>query len=854
MARKHRKQQGSSTGATEESSHGGMSSQSGAMGNAARQAQLNNAIGFKGDLDGFKQRMEGAFGGSLSGLSFIGGEAGAAGADGSAVATIRGDSVYFSAAFADLSEDEQEHVVAHEIAHWHQHGMGDAAGVGGGLGVEEDANRAATAARAGADASPLVGAAPGSGHNFSWRDVTPDFLEDEVEDAAESAMQLAIEQIDNAAALLAFIGRFGEAAARKAIDFIAEHKVEILVGFLTLSPTSALVVYIIRKLDKETIKEWLESAPVQTAVTVVEAVLVAGAVAAIAGAILMMGPLAYPILKDLSGPAFALLWQHAPDDFKQMAVDFVVETWPVGLGLDVSGHLGATFGYPIYLGIDAFQWMSHFEDGIFKLERGGFLTEAFDTGAGAGGFIGIGKDPKKGGDGGEGGFGIGGEVGAEFMAGLKQYVKQDFEFPVKEDEAFGSFLMAVFQADISGSLALAGLISPEIKEMDPLGYNTMTKFELKAFAEGNAAGQGGVRTPGENTQEGGSTWKQNEGHGDHGEPTGIWKWLEVSAAGRAAVEAGVGMEIRNTKFEKDADNVRRPTKMEFDLYGEGSAAASIVHKIPFLSRALPTVPEFDAGVGIKVTWKLDNPLGADTPTEAGEPMWKLYGKSGDLDRYAGTASETTIGIGNLTEDTFASWDAFLDNIQGETEVKRRFSIGGPLGARFWRIADRQGAFTSMVPSDYRKWGFKVAGYLDLEAKLTADDVRDIFTEIGNASDRYLDGGDGIQTLYTDVLALLSTGKAPADVVSHLETIADIMLLCVDKMHFHGLIGATFAAGGRVAEGAKVRLDGSVGAEITVDKDLLDYVEDDLDIEDIKDIIKGTSTALTEALEFEGTDS
>lgn len=424
--------------------------------------------------------------------------------------------------------------------------------------------------------------------------------------------------------------------------------------------------------------------------------------------------------------------------------------------------------------------MSHYDDGTFHLQRGGILTEAFDTGVGAGGFIGLGKDSKKKG-GGEDGLGICGEAGAEFMAGLRQYVKQDFEFPVKEDEAFGSFLMAVFQADVSGSMALAGLISPEIKELDPLGYNTMTKFELKVFAEGNAAAQGGVRTPGEDSQEGTSTWRQNEGHGDHGTPKGIWAWLEASAAGRAAVEAGVGMEIRNTKFETDDQNIRRPTKMEFDLYGEGSAAASIVHKIPFLSRALPDIPELDAGLGIKVTWKLDAPLGTDTPTEVGEPMYKIYGKSGNLDRFEGAASETSIGTGNLTEDTFSSWDTFLDSIEGESEVKRRFAIGGPIGARFWRIADRQGAFTSMVPSDYRKWGFSVGGYLDLEAKLTADDVRDIFTQIGNASDRYLDGGDGVQQLYTDVLSLLSTGRAPADVVAHLETIADIILLCVDKL-------------------------------------------------------------------------
>ncbi len=584
--------------------------------NADRQDKLRAATGFKGDLDGFTRRMETAFGGSLSGLSFIGGPEGEAGANNGALATMRGDSVFFSAAFAGLGEDEQEHIVAHEIAHYMQAGLMGTGGPSnaGAPGVEDDANQAARSALSQGTAAPAVSASPGGGHNFSWRDLTPDVIEEQVDETADAAMELALEKIASAQELLTFIGRFGEAAARKAIDFLAAHKIEILVGFLTLSPANALVVYIVRKLDAETIKGWLESAPVQTAATVVGVVLTAGAVAAIAPALLMLGPVAAPILRELSGPAFALLWQHAPDDFKDMAAELVVDTWPVGLGLDVSGHLGATFGYPIYLGVDAFQWMSHFEEGTFHLQRGGFLVEAFDTGVGAGGFIGTGKSDKN--PDGQG-LGIGGEVGAEFMAGLKQYVKQDFAFPVREDEAFGSFLMAVVQADMSGSMALAGLISPTIKEMDPLGYNTMTKFELKAFAEGNAAGQAGVRTPGETTQEGGATWNQADGARDNGTPTGIWAWLEASVAGRVAAEAGVGMEIRNTEFQKDDQDVRRPTKMEFDLYGEAQAAAAIVHGIPFLSRALPKVPEFDAGVGIKVTWKLANPLGSDTPAEIG---------------------------------------------------------------------------------------------------------------------------------------------------------------------------------------------------------------------------------------------
>lgn len=847
MAKAHQKAQSTLDAPAPSAEQAG---QSPGASNASRQDQLRDATGFKGDLPAFTRRMETAFGGSISGLRFVGGTEGAQGVDSRGVATIQGDTVFLGSAFAELAEGDQEHVIAHEIAHWYQGSL--MTGGSPALGAEEDADRSAASALSGEKTTPEVGVASGSAHNFDLGEAAAglgDRISNAWDEGTDAAMEVALEKIASAEALLAFIGKFGEAAAKKAIDFLAAHKVEVLVNFLTLNPASGLVVYIIRQLDTDTIKGWLESAPAQTAAKVITLVLTAGAVLVITPAILAMGPLAIPILKELAGPTFAILWQNAPDDFKDMAADAVVENWPVGVGIDVEGHLGATFGYPIYLGIDAFQWMSHYERGVFHLQRGGFLTEALDTGVGAGGFIGIGKDEKNPGK--EGGLGIGGEVGAEVMAGLKQYVKQDFAFPVREDEAFGSFLMTVLQADMSASMGIAGLLSPTIKEMDPLGYNTMTKFEMKVFAEGNAAAQGGVRTPGAGTKEGTNTNDQADGHGDNGEPQGIWKWLEATAAGRVAAEAGVGIEVRNTEFQKDDQNIRRPVKMELDLYGEASAAAAIVHGIPFLSLALPQVPEFDAGVGIKVTWKLNQPLGSDTPAEVGEPMWKLYGKSGDLDRYNGAASETTIGIGNLTEETFASWDAFLDNIQGESRIKRRFALGGGIGKRFWRIADRQGAFTSMVPSEYTKYGFRVEGTLDLEASLEADDVRFIFKEIADGSDRYLDGGDGVQTLYTDLLTFFSTGKGPADVVAHLETIADCILMGLDKLHFHGLAGLSVAAGAKLAAEAKVRLDGRVGAQITLDKNLLDYVDGELDLDDVTDILKGVGDAASDLLEIDG---
>jgi hypothetical protein len=794
--------------------------------------------GFKGNLDAFRARMEGAFGQSFSSVQLVGGQAGQAGLSPGAVATARGRSIWVGEAFGAMGAGEQEEVLAHELAHVVQ------AGGGGGAGdadPDQDANQAAAQALAGRPAATGAAVAPGDAHDWSFREA--------IDNVGDAAMDLAMRQIESAAELIAFVGRFGEAAAKKAIDFLVAHKVEIVVGLLTLNPGNALLVYAIRKLPTDRLTAFLQSAEAATAAKIVGIAIAAGAIAVVAAALFAAGPAVLPILKELAGPTIALLWQHAPEEMKRYAQQMLVEGWPVGLGLELEGSIGATFGYPVYLGVEAFFSVSHASSGVFELRRGGIMTEAFDTGVGAGGFVGIGGGKKGDGEG-EGAIGIGAEAGAQFQAGLKQFVLQEFSFPVTEDTAFASFLIAVMQADTSASMSILSLFSSQLRAVNPISYNTMTKIELKEFAEGNAAAQAGVRTGGADTRSGGGTWNNQEGTRDNGATKWWQRWMRAGIFGRLAGEVVQGFEQRNKEFTTDAEGVRVPSVMEIDLYGEGSVAASIVHAIPVISQALPQVPSFDGGAGIRVTWTLRGSP-TDAEPQVSEPLWQLYTKTGNMDRYNGAASETSIAVGNLSAETFASVDSFLASIQAGSTFKRRFSIGSQLGRRYFLMAQRQGAFNVMLPADYRAYGFRIEGYLDLESSLTADMVRSVFRSIIDTVAGYRDGGAPLQQLYTDVMTFLSTGRGPAHVTSKLRGMADTILAGVKKLKLHGLVGLSVAAGAKVSAGAKLRLQGRVGGQITMDHDLLADVGGAITVADIEALIQGGVDAVTGALEVEG---
>lgn len=803
----------------------------------------------QGNASALVNRLGGGAGLDTSGLDVVQGPQGESGLDAGAIATITGNRIFFGMAFEALDETDQRKVVAHELAHWAQANTDSP--VGSVESVESDADQAAQDILAGRPPGVEVGVQDGESYNFelpSWSDVT-----DAVGSAAGAVLDFGLETIGSAEELLSAVLSLGEFAALRLIDTVLANKTEIALGLLLLSPPAGIAVYILTHVSPQQIRDFLTSIDPARAAMFVGLAVTAGAVTTVAAGLFLVNPtLSLTIMRELGAPVLVLLWQEAPQDFRTFCVEALTEIWPAGLGFALDVGLGATFGYPIYLGFDAFFEVAHYRAGEFKLKRGGVLTEAFDTGVGAGGFVGLGggRDGSN-----EGAVGIGAEAGAQFQAGLKQCVYQEFDFPVVEDSAFASFILTALTADMSASMAMLSPFSDQLRAVNPMSYNTKTKFEFKVFAEGNASASAGVRTGGENTQSGRQNWDNNQGSADTGQTPWWSRWMRASVFGSIMGEAGVAFEIENQEFTTDDAGVRVPSVMKVEASGEANAALTLVHAIPVISSMLPAGIDFAGGAGIKVAWTLTGNPGDELPTIS-DPTYSLYSKTGaGLDRYEGAGSETTISVGNMNEDTFSSLESFLSNIQGGSEFKRRFSVGSTLGRKYTRAMQRQGGFNTMLPASYRNYGLRIEGYIDLESELTADMIRGVFRGITDIVDGYTEGGEPLQQLYVDIMRLFSTGEGPAHVMTALESIINHILSGLKKLHFHGLVGLGIAGGGQVSGGAKVRLEGHAMAQVTVDQDLLQYLAADgqqVTLQDIRDLMSGAAEAASAALELEPT--
>ncbi|GAB4517170.1 MAG: hypothetical protein Tsb0020_35750 [Haliangiales bacterium] len=721
-------------------------------------------------------------------------------------------------------------------------------------------------------AKPAAPAAPGQAPvqamELSWRG-----LVDGTQELASDAMELAsdaigfvgeqaneviddvaawgIDQINSLQDLMLYVARVGEDAAKWLMAQIIEHKVEIAVAFLSANPSSLLAVFVICRLPRDVLQSWLASTSTDALETVIKTAIVIGSVAAVAGAIFVLGQSSIPLIKTLTPALLAALWQHVPEELRLFVQQVLVEYWPVGLGFALDGSIGATFGYPIHLGAEAYFEISHFTAGHFTLKRGGMLTEALDTGVGVGGYVGLGgSKPGTGGGGDKSGLGIGGEAGAQAQAGLRQAVHQEFDFPVLQDDAFLAFLLAVAGNDIGAPDQVVELFSRQLRNVQPDSYNTKTKFELKAFAEGNAAASAGLRTGGENTQEGRSTWTNRDGAADTGKTKWWQRWLRAGIFGRIALEAGVGLESENQEWREDADGVRVPAKIKVEASGEASAALALVHSLPVISQALPAGINFDGGAGIKVAWILTGGVD-DSEPQVSSPTYSLYAKTGNLDRYQGAASETSIAIGSVSADTFASLDAFLNSISAGAEIKRRFNVGLEIGRKYFLAAQRAGAFNVMLPADYRNYGFRVEGYIDLDAQLSAEQVRSVFRSIVAVNSSYQAGGAPLQKLYQDVMIFIATGDGPPEVMQQFEAIANHVLAGLHRLHLHGLVGVSAAVGAHLSAMGKVRLKVHLGTQITMDHDLQPYVSGIVTLEDIRELLRNPDPGGDSELEVAG---
>ncbi|HLL45220.1 MAG TPA: DUF4157 domain-containing protein, partial [Longimicrobiaceae bacterium] len=176
----------------------------------------------------------------------------------------------------------------------------------------------------------------------------------------------------------------------------------------------------------------------------------------------------------------------------------VNRVWPVGIGVALDAGIGLTFGIPIYAGMDYLMYLWHASDDTFKFLRRVEGRLAFNPGVGVGGYAG--KQRKGGSASAAGGptsaeYGVGATAAAELEGGGKGIMLQDFEFPVYEEAAFVSLVLAVTTSDLGnvGRVAVRLLESMAGLQVDPMRYNTRTRVDAALYAQAVAEASAGVR-------------------------------------------------------------------------------------------------------------------------------------------------------------------------------------------------------------------------------------------------------------------------------------------------------------------------------------------------------------------------
>ncbi len=837
----------------------GGTGQSGAGAEAAVNATAQSSgAGLPGGLRG---DLEGSLGASLSGVRVhTGPESTAAASAMGARAFTVGQDIHFGAGNFDPASGSGRELIAHEVAHTVQQQGGGGTSQAKpevsqpGDRHEVEADRFAAAFSLGV--GRLAPIAPGSVAGTVSRDT-----EDSGGGVGGMALDWVIDRISDASSLVSALSTVSGTMAQTVIRTISNRAPQIIESFIELNPTHALVTYAIRQIPRERVQALFARIEVAQVGRILTSLAGAGLLVAFGPMIFALDPQrARQIIRNLDSSVITPLYRAANEESKRFVTQILNEAWPIGLGVAVSAGLGATFGYPIYVGGDALFTLSRATAENFEFRRRGEARVAADSGAGVGAFYGTGGRARGGGSSagggqGAGGVGIGATAGVQGQAGIKMIVNQKFGFPVFEDNAFLSMLVAVSGSDTSSSFMVGRMLFDCVANVNPMLYNTSTKFEAKLYAEGNAAAEAGVRVGNEQTIEEPESWSTREGQGAANTGSSTW-WsrllgLSASLTGHAGAEAGIGVEMQP---HYGRDRSQGPESIDFELSIEASAALSVVHSIPWLSSHLPQLPSLDGAMGAKVQFHATPPAQPEGDPQLQNTGMSLYAKTGETDMYQGEASETEVSL-SYDEHTFDDLDHFLASINGGIQFFRRFSVGSTLGRKYMRLAGRQHTFNAMLPSQYRAIGFTLEGYLDFKCQITVAQARAIFRTVAAAVHHGAQGDNAMQRMYTDVLAFFNTGHAPAYITSALENVANTLLSGVRELKLHGQAGLRVAAGAQASEGAKVRLHGSAGAMITLDYDILAAIgHGAITVDDIQHLIEEGVDAARGYIEMGGDDS
>ncbi len=651
--------------------------------------------------------------------------------------------------------------------------------------------------------------------------------------------------------VISFLQEFGESTAKSILRLISSINLGTLKDIVLSLPGYALSGFIIALMSAQKVLEIVTELAVDKLKTLIEVARNWGA--GIRKLLSVIAANIEAIYTKIKAALIALGTEivealiRAYNVMMQIVKYIVEKIWPVGAGVQLDGGIGATFGIPIYVGVNYTCYIVHESPGVFKLFRRGVVKGGLDTGVGAGLSIGSGR-PGAGSADDSGSLMIGAEAGANAGAGLQAMIEQEYQFPIYQDLAFLSFLATATGTDTGVTFGLASkLLQPTGANLDPMVYNIKTKFQFGVYAEASAEANIGVKVGNDHT--GGETqrWDNHNREGENdsrpdslgGYSGAPWyargmllRKLRASIGGNIRAEANMGVEMRQGRFEEDENGARVPKEVELDIYGEGTFAASLAASLP-VPVPIPNLG-IDTTLGLKATYKFVR-NGNDDDISVEYQRYSAYINGGDMDVIDGPATENEI---SLQGDTDLGFQEFLDEANVSFRRKQRLSLESPFGRSFQSRANRQ-EFTRVLNGNGRNFGANVAGYLTYEFKISSANAKRILASMGAFHQERIANGEW-QFLIDDLITFFTTGQMAPYIESFLDEILSFINVTMLQARWSASMGV--AADGSAGAGAKVRLHGNLSAGVFRNYDLLGEGET-LTVQEIRELLTTGASAL-----------
>ncbi len=604
-----------------------------------------------------------------------------------------------------------------------------------------------------------------------------------------------------------------ECDGEEVIDKLRNTKPKLLIWLILHMPLSPASAYALPLLSIDDMKKVLASLGAATTQLVQNIIDKGVAVATFVGALLDEGiDKTIEIVRNI-GETVVRNLIVAYGEFMGVLKKVIDAVWPVGLGFGLEGQIGATFGIP-YVGGSFTTYLQHKEDGKFYLLRRGTLK----VGAAGGGGVSAGLGGTKGGGaGGENsGYAIHGQAGAQVEGGAQTEVLQEFEFPIYQDMAFVSFMMAATMTDVSPLGMAATVLAPDAANINPMLYNTKTEFKIGLYAGASVEGTVGIGEANENTNTGPQTWNNTETPISGADRVGPW-WspksllnlLKINNRGSFLGEVGLGMEIKQGDFSENEEGVWEANDVTVALFGEGSIAAQL--KAAFL----PSV-NIDQTIGLKVNLKfVKGEDGADPTFEF--LGYSVYHETGEPDLFQANASETEIQIDDLS--AFNSLEDFKESQQGFRQMQR-FNLRAGFGRRYFADTRRANQVNALqIPG--KAFGVGVSPFLDVTYTMEPAQFAAVIEEILCMKGEFYP--NGWQDIVRDLQSILFDREVPPHLLDLLDFICQHIEIKKMTFRLQGSIGLSGDISG--SAGAQARIHGSVGALGFYERSMMDLIQD-----------------------------